>query len=356
MIVLVNFNVKETQVLVNTLALENFKQFSVDAFLSYEIIGNEVFFFNDLSEILLEKKEELSANFTIEISSNYLDGFSFKSLNSESLKNIKAYIKQNKKFTKKENQLFSIIKQANFRFKELITSLEENLFQTKIYYKKMREILIKDFGSFSIKNLFKVGLNSGSEIQEIIETQSDVLWIFASTNNYDTSSEIYALITDLYNQKTLSINIVLDLLDGKITSREKKELNFAVLQINKSTLSVSAHLFGDFYFLSSNKKNIYFPKKIPFEKEFYSSAHESIQLEREEKFLIISPGVLKNTDLEKSHDQLLEFYLKHIKTSNDDILDEIMLDLSKLQKGKFFEYDACLGYLEVPENAIFTIS
>ncbi len=357
MIYLVNFADKEQALVQEHLNLRDFKVLTEKQFYEVELLDNSICLVNDIEVDLSKITNNKRVQF-IGYNCKSSEMINFSSLSKQSLENTQHILDKFSLSMSRENYLFNRIKQSNQKIKQLILTLESDVENNKKRYKKVRNFLKKDFKNVSFQTLFKVGLNSGSEIQEIFESQTHVYWVFIHTDNYEASSEFYSILAELSNKVEISLNfLVATLLEkSKYLPNKKENLQLFIGCLSKKDLKLDAYLFGNFYVLSTVKEHIYFRKNIPFDLDFLERGKISFQFSRDEKVLILSPGALQNLDDFKSDDELIAFILKHLSTGKDDLLDEIMLDLADIQKGRFFDFDASLGYLEVSKNAIIDIS
>ncbi len=356
MIYLVNFDKKQEDLARTVLGLKSCNALSKSEFIDSDLEESSIYLLNSID--LEMKVGNYKGVHFIGYNCESKECINFSNLDKQSLHNTKHIISNLLLSRDKESYLFNRIKQANQRIKKLILTLESDVDNNKKRYKKVRNFLKKDFKNVSFQTLFKVGLNSGSEIQEVFESHSHIYWVFIHTDNYEASSEFYSILAELSNKVEISLNfLVATLLEkSKYLPNRKENLQLFIGCLSKKDLKLDSYLFGNFYLLSTQRDHIYFKKNIPFDLDFLERAKISFQFARDEKVLILSPGALQNLDTFKTDDELVAFVLKHLELGKDDLLDEIMLDLADIQKGKFFDFDASLGYLEVSKNAIIDIS
>ncbi|MCB9094404.1 MAG: hypothetical protein H6621_04975 [Halobacteriovoraceae bacterium] len=276
----------------------------------------------------------------------------------ESLILLMRYIQKEKY---KENFLINRIEELQEEFKSVVNLLEKEVLFSKENYKKVRKRLKKEFKPLTFSKIYKIGLSSGSEINEFISTDHQVLWVSFSTKSYGVSSELIKFIEEYLGKDTLDyqdfIETLFNLHENLKTEMAKNyEIEASIIHINLKTLEVKGNIWGDYYFLSTNKKNILFPKNIPFEREFIEKSYFNVKIERDEKILLLSPGLVKNYKQLKSEDQLVKFVQAHLENAKEDILDEILIEIKSSLDDDFFDYDSYITYLEVSPNAILDIS
>jgi len=357
MIHLVNFTEQDVKLVKKVLGSQDYLSISMKDMTDKDLEKNATYLINNSEDKILKSVND-EGSLLIGYNCRESEIINFSVLNENSLTSTKHIIANHLLSRTRESYLFNRIKQANQKIKSLILTLESDVDNNKKRYKKVRNFLKKDFKNVSFQTLFKVGLNSGSEIQEIFETQNHIYWVFIHTDNYEASSEFYSILAELSNKEEISLNFLVATLieKSKYLPNKKENLQLFIGCLNKKDLKLDAYLFGNYYLLSTVREHIYFSKNIPFDLDFLERAKINFQFKRDEKVLILSPGALQNLDTLKTDDELIAFVLKHLELSKDDLLDEIMLDLADIQKGRFFDFDACLGYLEVSKNAIIDIS
>ncbi len=256
----------------------------------------------------------------------------------------------------KESFFSNKIESLSSELKSVVGLLEKEVYFSRDRYKQVRKKLEKSIGNLKFSSIYKVGLNSGSEINEIFEKNGKTYWTSFSTSTYSASADfIRELEQFLGNDENFDqfTERVIDIVEKN--HFDSSNLKTFLLEIDQGRLRAKGFLWGDYYLLSNEKKNIHFPKMIPLEKEFIDQARVSLQLEREEKLLLISPGVLKNFDHVRDQDSLVKFCLSHIEKGQEDLLDELMIELKMKYNDDFFENDSFLTYMEVSPNAILAV-
>ncbi len=307
----------------------------IDLFLSW---GNQV----DFSE------------FTLKADNRYLGTWNGEDKNSfQQVFGLYRFLKNQKL---KESFFTGKIEDLSKELRSIVSLLEKEVYYSRDRYKKVRKKLEKHIGNLKFSSIYKVGLNSGSEINEIFEKDGKTYWVSFSTSTYAASADF---IRELEN--FLNTDSSFDDFTGKVLDLVEKNhfdasnLKTFLLEIEQGSLNSRGYLWGDYYFLSNNKKNIHFPKLIPLEKEFLDKAQIQMSLERGEKVLLVSPGVLKNFDHVRDQDSLVRFCLSHIENGKNDLLDELMIELKMKFNDDFFENDSFLTYMEVSSNAILAV-
>ena len=238
--------------------------------------------------------------------------------------------------------------------KPVLNSLKFERDKVKGIYQDLRESNTENFQSLTVNHYHKVGISDGSEYLRSQKLPEGVLVNGVSTDSYHEAS----LWMTFWENSKGSEKVPNDSLLREMTEFGVKGENLSLCMLNfeASSLELTGHIFGDYYLLSSNKKNIIFPHEYPFDEGFYEKAYIDLKLERGERLILLSPGTFKAIgDLQR--EKLIKLCLDEL--SNDswrELADKVIIELSSNAEYDILDHDMCLTVMEVSHHAIFGIS
>ena len=155
----------------------------------------------------------------------------------------------------------------------------------------------------------------------------------------------------------MEISFVSDILSevDKINLHKSKAISISLFTaiIDTKTLEIKGHNVGSFnlYTSGSNLNK----ESHSYKTNWNVSDYEfNGKVQREDKFLIISPGLAQNlSDLSPLTN--VESLIRDGNQETMHLLDEIFFQIKKDMKSDFLEYDASAILLEVDKNVMHTV-
>jgi hypothetical protein len=290
--------------------------------------------------------------------SGFLD-FGEKSveISSKVLLNIYSLLHQQKHNSIREKfQLEGLIDNYN----EVVEHLEKKLKLNKDAFDKYRQNRTVKTQAFDFYYQFKIGVNPGAEYCEFIENNDSIFMVHFSTSKYSESSLFLAYLEHLKTSKeALSIfqvfdNLVLQLEDFYGEERKEYDVALFLMEIKTKKLSANIIRYGGYEFYSSFKNNSILGNSRPLNKAFVNSCLTQLNFQRGEKFVLLSPGYIRNYDSVTQGQEIDQFIYDHIEHAGKDIIDELLIKLTTPNE-TFAQNDAHILLGEVSAHAISEI-
>ncbi len=267
-------------------------------------------------------------------------------------------------FFERQFKLNSILKSQlitiNKELAELSTGVESQIVRVKKAYEQNIPKRLEKFQGVQILSKYSAGENLGGEFFDMFSVENKVFLLMSSVSSYLASSSVLEYFADTKTQGVISRDAEKELIE-KITSevermngdrKNKIELNISTFIIDLGTLEVSGHSWGEFQVLSSNPEHNKFFHNNEYT-DFESSAFE-FKLDRGERFIINSPGFIRNWSQTNSN-MLIEELLVSSKMKSLEVLDEAFFNIKKNSADGFLPYDASAVLVEVQENVILKV-
>lgn len=224
----------------------------------------------------------------------------------------------------------------------------------------LRHEKVKNINVFS---KFAAGYASGGEFFDLIKDDGKVVILVSHTNSYVSSSIILNHFEELQKSKEKNKECLEIFLENLIDECRELDLidrdNPDTFQLDILSLDLKRFKYEGFHFgkagyfsngVKISKENSFALNENSFEETYYEGT-----LQRGERFVYISPGVLANFKERSSEDLLDKIIKEQIINGPRELLNEIFFQLKKNNKDEFLKYDASVIYLEVDENAFIQV-
>lgn len=321
---------------------------------SFEDPGCLVFFDNDLKEVQTKLKNGQCVGIALvkqdqtpilAAKGQLYSDIDFSRQNA----NIRAFLNLSL-FNRETNKLKSI--------EDILETLSDKMGQELKRVKSLHEKLVnfrsEEFKGVKVTSKFASGEKPGGEFFDVVKTAKGPIFLLSSSNSYISSSIVMAQMEIFYQEKTFSSEVV----NRFVSGLEKEFLGLGldlsdtgifVAELELATMKVKTFSFGGVQaYLGNTKISQSQRLKIPFDNN--ESYYGDFRLERSDRYIILSPGLIKNMDkgIESKLPQL-------IGEGARDFLTKTFFELKKNRSGSFLEYDASAIYFEVDKNAILQV-
>jgi hypothetical protein len=165
--------------------------------------------------------------------------------------------------------------------------------------------------------------------------------ITVGTDSYITASLIISEVENLKNKKNKFDTEILSFI-AKINSialEANSKINYLVtsLSITKSEIT----------YYQKGMSKLYFNNELRT-----ISANGTIKINRNEKFYILSEGLMKNWNLYNKESDLKSFLNKNLEMNTKDFINELFFELARHTNSSFLTFDALMVVCETNTNII----
>lgn len=250
----------------------------------------------------------------------------------------------------------------NAELNDALSNVELEMLKVKRMYEKAVPRRIDNIKGMSFFSKYAAGENSGGEFFDLFREKNKVLVIASATTSYLASSTLISLFTAFKQDKSFSassLKVFISSLEEEIKqineSRHKAigfDLFVGVFDTNKGSLN--GHIFGNFNLLSDHAQKSQMGNNLAVKASELKNSAFLVSMERGERFLLVSPGLLKNWE-ELSVDFHFETLLRNKEIKPTDVIDEIFFQLKKDRDSAFLVHDASILMMEIDTNAMVEV-
>lgn len=244
--------------------------------------------------------------------------------------------------------------------KLLQRSLKE-LKRVKDLHQKIVPLRQDSIKGLSLASKFGAGQERGGEFFDLVKGDKECILMMTSSSSYVASSIILSHFEILRNSENLSCELVDQFLGDLYSELRSKSLeidseNFGILilRVDLGRMKMQGHIFGKFQIVSSTRENID-GNELDFNPDFFEKSFVDRTLNRGEKVLVFSPGMIANLKEKKSDAEISGIFDSLIEKDSKEALHEVFFQVDRLKSGSFFKYDCTALSLEVDQNVIVQI-
>lgn len=244
--------------------------------------------------------------------------------------------------------------------------LEQSLIELQ-RVKKLHENVVplrhEKIKGINLYSKFAAGFSSGGEFFDIKKDDQQIIIIVTHSKSYVASSIALNHFEDFQKVKNANKELIEDFLENLIDEcrdldlidRDTPEtLQLDILRLDLRTFEYEGFHFGHGSYFSNGRK-LSNENQRALNENFFEEAHYSGQLERGEKLIYASPGVLQNFDSRGEKGLLNKIILEQFDNGPREVLNEIFFQLKKNNEEDFLKFDASVIYLEVDANAFIQV-
>lgn len=235
------------------------------------------------------------------------------------------------------------LEQVGQSIEKVMSAAINELQRVKEIHEKLVPIREETFKGLTATSKFGAGESSGGEFFDIISTDNEVLLLLARSRSYLVSSIIMRQFDELRGSSAFTDNKIDNFIDSlnlevenSKVKEEKRKLDVLFLRIDIKKMKARAWKSGNTELLRGSK----------------SISEQEFTIERGEKLLILSSGMLDNDPGKKV---IIQTAKDNESKSRREILDEVFYTLKREKTSMFFSHDATMIVFEVSKNAIIQI-
>ncbi len=244
--------------------------------------------------------------------------------------------------------------------------LEQSLMElqrVKKLHEKVVPLRQEKVKSVNLFSKFAAGYSSGGEFFDIKKTDTQMLIIVTHAQSYVASSIILSHFEKLQQSKFYNREILEDFLEDLVNEcreldlidrDEPESLQLDMILLDLKTYHYEGYHFGKGAYFSNGHK-LSNENERALNENFFEEAHYEGSLERGQKLIFVSPGVLQNFEVKGEKGLLTKIIKEQFDNGPREVLNEIFFQLKKNTEEDFLKYDASVIYLEVDPNAFMQV-
>ena len=245
---------------------------------------------------------------------------------------------------------------------DVMGTLEVELLKVKRFYEQKVARRIEDVKGMTFFSKYSAGESSGGEFFDLYKNENLIFVMMSSTSSYLASSSILGLFGELKARKKISLELQQKFIEDlsaevdRINHNKQKKIRMNLFSavIDLSTLTVSGYCFGPFKVLSSSMSNAYQGNHNEVSATSLAEFKFQRNLERAERLMLVSPGLVKNWE-QINPGFMLEELLVRQEIRPVDLLDEVFFQIKKDSESGLLSSDASAILLEVDKNVMLKV-
>lgn len=244
--------------------------------------------------------------------------------------------------------------------------LEQSLLElqrVKKLHEKVVPLRQEKIKGMSLFSKFAAGFSSGGEFFDIKRDDRQLVILVTCAQSYVASSIILSHFENFQKRKNINKQVIEDFLEELIDECRELGLidrdNFEAIQLDVIRLDLRTFVFEGFHFGNSryfsNGKVILESNELPLNENSFEKAYYKGALERGEKLVFASPGVIQNFIAKEEPEVLSKIISQQFENGPKELLNEIFFQLKKQSDEDFLKFDASVLYLEVDSHAFMQV-
>jgi hypothetical protein len=241
----------------------------------------------------------------------------------------------------------------------LLERVGTELERVKGIHKAFVPVRKTDVRGLHFQTKFLTGLKSGGDFFDIIEEKNQLTLLMSSVNKYSASSILLSHFLEIKQLNEITPEVIEKMIDNisndyqSANTNDDLEMGLLCLTINLKSFEMKGYSYGDFRIVYEDG-TIVKTKVANVDGNKKDIAKIDCKMKRDNRVLILSPGVSKNWAIKNSDNIDLRIQ-KFFKYGQDEILNELFYDLKRDDIEKFLDYDSSAVYMEINNNALFSV-
>lgn len=223
---------------------------------------------------------------------------------------------------------------------------KSELTRVKDLHDRLVKVRTDNFKGVTITSKFMAGEKSGGEFFDILQSDNQILFLMAGTNNYIVSSMILAEMEVLkMSTPTTTLSSQCEHFEAMIAKHaadNKAELTYCLATINLKNLTATLNCKG-------NGNYFFHGKCLPFESTI------ELKLKPGEKFALLSHGAVKNLAELNAKLSPEKFFANNQDKNTKDLINEFFFEVSRNKAGNFLNTDALMAVVELDQKTLYTL-
>lgn len=240
----------------------------------------------------------------------------------------------------------------------------KELQRVKKFHEKLVPMRQDSFKGIEIVSKFSAGESSGGEFFDFFESERKIVILMTQCNSYLLSSSVLLQMEMLKSKGQYSMGELENLATALMqelsllqeSSRKKLSLSLCFAVIDRASLDVEGHVFGEFDSIGDKGDSLFYSNKYPLSQSFFEKSYFKSKMQRGGKYFFVSPGVHMNTGDRIEGESIMVFLRETLKENGaNNVINELFYQMKKNTTSTFLEYDATVISLEVKDNVIVQV-
>lgn len=264
--------------------------------------------------------------------------------------------------------LTHVLKKIESQYNEISSSVAHllqrslsELQRVKELHEKIVPMRFEKIKGLSLYSKFGAGQEKGGEFFDIVKSDMECLILITSSQSYVGSSIVLAHFEQFQQKEKITLEdieiflneLFLDLRDRGVF-KNGESLSLFIAKVDLGKMSLEGHQFGDFRIFSSLSET-HSGNELDLNPNFFEKSHFTMKLERNGKFVILSPGTVQNLRESYSLDEIKSLANDLVKKPAKAAINEVFYQMDRLKSGSFLNYDSTVLFLEVDPNVIIEV-
>lgn len=240
----------------------------------------------------------------------------------------------------------------------------KELTRIKKFHERMVPMRKDSFRGIDIVSKFCAGETSGGEFFDFFESERKIVILMTQCNSYLLSSSVLMQMEvlkgrgqyDLIELENLVKSLISELSVLQESSRKQLSLSLCFAIIDRVSLDVEGHVFGEFDSIGEKGDSLFYSNKYPVSQTFFEKSYFKSKMQRGGKYFFVSPGIHLNTGDRIEGETVMTFLRETLKENNpNNVINELFYQMKKHKTSAFLEFDATVISLEVKDNVIVQV-
>lgn len=244
--------------------------------------------------------------------------------------------------------------------------LEQSLIElqrVKKLHEKVVPLRHEKIKNINLYSKFAAGYSSGGEFFDIKKDEKQVIVLVTHAQSYVASSIVLSHFEQFQKLKDINREKIEDFLENLIDECRELDLidrytpealQLDIIRLDLRTFEFEGYHFGNGAYFSNGVK-LSNENKRALNENFFEEAHYEGILERGQKLIYASPGVIQNFNSKNENGLLEKVVEQQYSNGPREILSEIFFQLKKNTDEDFLKFDSSVIYLEVDAHAFIQV-
>lgn len=244
---------------------------------------------------------------------------------------------------------------------QLVTQSLQELQRVKKIHEALVPLRKDQIKGLSIMSKFAAGESAGGEFYDVVQGEDEFVVILSHSSSYMASSFALSAFEELREKRSFGLDRIQAFSLGlgqqikeKLGVRDAESFQLFMARVDMKSLVIEGVNWGHSQLLSSGAFFVG-ENDLPIDSSFVEKATFQNKLARNEKYVLLSPGLRENCHDLIEGEQLLSFTRRLMSDGPKKMLQEIFYQLKKTRESSFLKYDATSVFIEVGSNVIVQI-
>jgi hypothetical protein len=243
---------------------------------------------------------------------------------------------------------------------KMINLSVKELSRLKKIYSKVIPLRAQKFKGIEVSSKYNAGNKSGSEFFDMVQFDRDMLFILCSSSSYLTSIHAMSLIDEMKHSRDCNLEMINNFIVkfskacDEVIDPKNGRIELLIFKLDTKKLHIKGYNFGSAQIISQDSGNN-FGNTHPLNTVFMDKSYFEISLDRGQKMLALSPGILLNLNGKIHNMQLDEFIKTQLDKSPVELINELFYEMGKDRDDGLLNNDASAFTIKVADNVFIEV-